>query len=120
MVSDKRAPRVDSGALVVDVRGQHQLLRRIWLLSSLRRPLGFRPVLRTSRPTRHTRLFGPGNSDQSRPSSSQTRRTTRGSRVWREPPRGTSAFRPSWWTVTMTGPSCRFSCPWSKRHPRSA
>jgi hypothetical protein len=29
MVSDKRAPRVDSGALVVDVRGQHQLLRRI-------------------------------------------------------------------------------------------
>jgi hypothetical protein len=30
----------------------------------------------------HTRLFGPGNSDQSRPSSSQTRRTTRGSRIW--------------------------------------
>ena len=42
----------------------------------------------------HSRLFGPGNSDQSRPSSSQTRRTTPESRIWRDPPRGTSAFRP--------------------------
>ena len=89
-------------------------------------PSGDAPVkrwtrpLRTSRRTLHARPFGPGNSDQSRPSSSQTRRTTRGSRVCRDPPRGTSALRPSQWTMTMTGPSPRFSCPWSKRHPRSA
>ena len=89
-------------------------------------PSGDAPVkrwtrpLRTSRRTLHARPFGPGNSDQSRPSSSQTRRTTRGSRVCRDPPRGTSALRTSQWTMTMTGPSPRFSCPWSKRHPRSA
>jgi hypothetical protein len=43
----------------------------------------------------HTRLFGPGNSDQSRPNSSHARRTMRASRIWRGPPSGTSAFRPS-------------------------
>ena len=49
-----------------------------------------------------TRPSGPGSRDQSRPSSSQARRTTRASRIWCEPPRGTSAFRPSRCTVTMT------------------
>ena len=68
-----------------------------------------------------TRPSGPGSRDQSRPSSSQTRRTTRASRIWCEPPRGTSAFRPSRCTVTMTSPSPRFSCSCrSKRQPCSA
>ena len=31
------------------------------------------------------------------------------SRIWCGPPRGTSAFRPSRWTVTTTWPSCRQS-----------
>src|SRR5258707_10561204 len=43
----------------------------------------------------HTRLFDPGNLDQSRPNSSHARRMMRASRIWRGPPSGTSAFLPS-------------------------
>jgi hypothetical protein len=46
-------------------------------------------------PRPQTRLFGPGSCDQSRPSSSQARRTTRTSSVSCEPPKGTSVFRSS-------------------------
>jgi hypothetical protein len=57
----------------------------------------------TSRvPSCQTRLLGPGSNDQSRPSSSQARRTMRGSSVSCEPPRGISVFRLSRWIVTMT------------------
>jgi hypothetical protein len=41
-----------------------------------------------------TRLFAPGNSDQSRPNSSHARRMMRASRIWCGPPSGTSAFSP--------------------------
>jgi hypothetical protein len=59
-------------------------------------------------PGSQTRLFGPGSRAGSSPSSSQARRITRGSMIWCEPPRGTSVFRCSRCTVTMTGPSCRW------------
>ncbi len=67
-----------------------------------------------------TRDVGPGNSFQSRPSSSTILRTTRGSSRLREPISGRTALRSPSRTVTYVCPCVRtVSLPASKEQPRS-
>ena len=77
-----------------------------------------------SRPVRWPSKLRPGSLVRQfipiEPEFLAARRTSLGSRSWRDPPRGTSDFRPSRWTVTSTRPSPRLCSCSSNRQPCSA
>ena len=101
---------------VEDIVRARQIARECSLPRTISSPRKLGLLIAT---TPHARPVGPGSSDQSRPSSSQTRCTSRGSRSLCEPLRGACDVRPSRCTVTMTKPSPRSCSGRSKRHPFS-